>query len=165
MIQEIVRQCQYTLSNIYTLRGDNRKGEEILEAIYEEDPDDEQVNNDLGYLYADQGKNLEKAEAMIRKAVAAKPENGAYLDSLGWVLFKQGKYEEAVPWLEKAVKNQQGIGDETLYEHLAEAYDRLKQPEKALETWKKSLDLAEKSKHPDRKLIERVKERIEKNKK
>ncbi|MBS0264957.1 MAG: tetratricopeptide repeat protein [Planctomycetes bacterium] len=163
-IREIVRQSQHTLSNIYVLRGDNRKGEEILEAIFEEDPDDEQVNNDLGYLYADQGKNLEKAEAMIRKAVTAKPENGAYLDSLGWVLFKQGKYEEAIPWLEKAVKNQQGVGDETLFEHLAEAYDRAKQPEKALEAWKKSLELAEKSKNPDQKLIERVKARLEKNK-
>ena len=49
------------------------------------------MNNDLGYLYAEQGKNLEKAETMIRKAVADEPENSAYLDSLGWVLFKRGK--------------------------------------------------------------------------
>ena len=59
-------------------------------------PDDAGVNNDLGYLYADQGKNLEKAEAMIRKAVQEEPDNGAYLDSLGWVLFKRGKVKEAV---------------------------------------------------------------------
>ena len=63
------------------------------------------VNNDLGYLYADQGKNLEKAEAMIRKAVQEEPDNCAYLDSLGWVLFKRGKVKEAVEPLEKAVKN------------------------------------------------------------
>ena len=54
------------------------------------------MNNDLGYLYAEQGKNLEKAEAMIRKAVADEPENSAYLDSLGWVLFKRGKAKEAI---------------------------------------------------------------------
>lgn len=164
-VRDIVRQAQHTLSNIHVLRGDNRKGEEILEAIYKEDPDDEQINNDLGYLYADQGKNLEQAESMIRKAVAAKPENGAYLDSMGWVLFKQEKYEEALPWLEKAVKNLQGSGDETLWEHLAEVYDRVRQPEKALESWNKSLELAEKAQHPDKKLIERVKERIAKHKK
>jgi tetratricopeptide (TPR) repeat protein len=165
IVRDTVRQAQHNLSNIHVQRGDNRKGEEILEAIYEEDPEDEQVNNDLGYLYADQGKNLEQAETMIRKAVAAKPDNGAYLDSLGWVLFKREKYEEALPWLEKAVKNLQGSGDETLYEHLAENYDRLKQPDKALEAWQKSLELAEKSQHPDQKLIDRVKSRIETHKK
>jgi tetratricopeptide (TPR) repeat protein len=165
VVRETVREAQHMLSNIYVLKGENRKGEEILEAIFEEDPDDEQVNNDLGYLYADQGKNLEQAERMIRKAVAAKPDNGAYLDSLGWVLFKQEKYEEALPWLEKAVKNLQGAGDETLWEHLAENYDRLKQPEKAMEAWKKSLELAEKATHPDQKLIERVKAQIGKHKK
>jgi tetratricopeptide (TPR) repeat protein len=156
----ITRKAQYSLSNMYVLKGDIRKGEEILETIYREDPDDVSVNNDLGYLYADQGKNLEQAEGMIRKALAADPENGAYLDSLGWVLFKREKYDEALPYLEKAVKNSPGAGDETLWEHLADLQDRLKQPDKALETLRKSLELAEKATHPDQKLIERVKEKI-----
>jgi len=156
----IVRKAQYSLSNMHVLKGDIRKGEEILEAIYQEDPDDVSVNNDLGYLYADQGKNLERAEGMIRKAVSSDPENGAYLDSLGWVLFKREKFDEALPYLEKAVKNSQGAGDETLWEHLADLQDRLKQPAKALETLRKSLELAEKATHPDPKLIERVKEKI-----
>lgn len=159
-VRPIVRRAQYSLSNIYVLQGDIRKGEEILEAIYEENPDDTSVNNDLGYLYADQGKNLEKAESMIRKALAAEPENGAYLDSLGWVLFKREKYEEALPYLEKAVKNSPGAGDETLWEHLADVQERLKQPVKAAENWKKALEFAEKAPFPDKKLIERVKEKI-----
>jgi tetratricopeptide (TPR) repeat protein len=158
--RQIVRRAQYSLSNIYVLQGEMRKGEEILEAIYAEDPDDTSVNNDLGYLYADQGKNLEQAERMIRKALDAEPENGAYLDSLGWVLFKREKYEEALPYLEKAVKNSPGAGDETLWEHLAEVCDRLQQPARALESWKKALEYAEKAQFPDKKLIERVKEKI-----
>ena len=164
-IREIIRQAQYTLSTAHVMRGDNRKGEEILEEILKEEPEDEQLNNDLGYLYADQGKNLEQAEQMIRKAIAAKPENGAYIDSMGWVLFKQGKYAEALPWLEKAVKFQQGSGDETLWEHLGENYDRLGQTEKAIESWKKSLETAEKAPFRDEKLIERVKKQLEKNRK
>ena len=68
--RKIVRQAQYSLSNIYVLKGEIRRGEEILEAIYQDDPDEKEVNNDLGYLYADQGKNLEQAESMIRKALA-----------------------------------------------------------------------------------------------
>ncbi len=158
--RQIIRRAQYSLSNIYVLQGDIRKGEEILETIYAEDPDDTSVNNDLGYLYADQGKNLDQAEGMIRKALEAEPENGAYLDSMGWVLFKREKYEEALPYLEKAVKNSPGAGDETLWEHLADVYDRLHQPGKALESWKKALDFADKSQNPDKKLIERVKEKV-----
>jgi tetratricopeptide (TPR) repeat protein len=159
-VRQIVRRAQYSLSNIHVLKGDIQKGEEILEAIYKENPDDTSVNNDLGYLYADQGKNLDQAESMIRKALAAEPENGAYLDSLGWVLFKREKYAEALPYLEKAVKNSPGAGDETLWDHLADVYERLKQPDKAIENWKKSLDFAEKAPYPDKKLIERVKEKI-----
>lgn len=157
--REIVRRCQFSLSNIYVQRGDQKKGEEVLEKILEQEPDDPSVNNDLGYLYADQGKNLEQAEKMIRKAIAAEPENAAYLDSMGWVLFKLGKFEEALPYLEKAVKLPTG-SDTTLLDHLGDCYDRLKQPEKAREAWEKSLDHAKKESPPDQKVIDRVTEKL-----
>jgi tetratricopeptide (TPR) repeat protein len=159
-LRRIVRSAQSSLSNIYVMKGEIRKGEEILEAVYHDDPEDVSVNNDLGYLYADQGKNLEQAESMIRKAVAAEPDNGAYLDSLGWVLFKRGKYDEALPWLEKAVKNSPGAGDETLWEHLGDVHESLQHAGHALDAWKQSLELGGKAQFPDQKLIERVKEKI-----
>ena len=74
----------------------------------------------------------EQAEAMIKIAVEAEPENAAYLDSMGWVLFKLGRYGEALPYLEKAVKISTGTGDETLYDHLADVYDRLERPNDAI---------------------------------
>ena len=159
-VRRIVRSAQSSLSNIYVLKGDIKKGEEILEAVYRDDPEDITVNNDLGYLYADQGKNLEQAEAMIRKALAAEPDNGAYLDSMGWVLFKREKYDAALPYLEKAVKNSPGPGDETLWEHLGDVHDRLKQNADALEAWKHSLELSAKAQFPDQKLIDRVKVKV-----
>ena len=67
--EEVVKIARSSLSIIYTNMGDFAKGEAELEALFAKNPDDPGVNNDLGYLYADQGKNLEKAEAMIRKAV------------------------------------------------------------------------------------------------
>jgi Tfp pilus assembly protein PilF len=158
--RRIVRSAQSSLSNIYVLKGEIAKGEEILEAVYNDDPEDITVNNDLGYLYADQGKNLEQAEAMIRKAIASEPENGAYLDSMGWVLFKREKYDEALPYLEKAVKNSPGVGDETLWEHLGDLQDRLKHPSVALDAWKHALELSGKAEHPDQKLIDRVKDKV-----
>ena len=86
-----VKNSRYSLSAIYVQLGDEVKGEEILQEVYREEPDDTQVNNDLGYLWADQGRNLDKAKAMIEKALAAEPENPAYLDSMGWVLYKLGR--------------------------------------------------------------------------
>src|SRR5690606_34172812 len=84
--QQTVKNARYSLSAIHVQRGDEVKGEEILQEVYRKDPDDTQVNNDLGYLWADQGRNLEQARGMIEKALKAEPENPAYLDSMGWVL-------------------------------------------------------------------------------
>jgi tetratricopeptide (TPR) repeat protein len=158
--REVIRSAQSTLSNIYVLTGDVRKGLEILESIYKENPNEISINNDLGYLYADHGMNLEQAEVMIRKAVTAEPENAAYLDSMGWVLFKLGKPEEALPYLEKSVKNSTSRGDEALHDHLGDVYDRLQQPARAIAAWKKALELARESAYPDKKLIERVEEKL-----
>lgn len=159
--KKIVMQAQFSLSNIYVLQGDLRKGEAILEVVYKENPDLPSVNNDLGYLYADQGKNLEQAEKMIKKAIASEPDNGAYLDSMGWVLFKLGKAAEALPFLEKAVKNSTG-GDETLWDHLGDVHQSLQQSDKAQEAWQKGLKAAKESARPDKKLIERLEAKLKK---
>ena len=153
------RLFHFSLSNIYVQKGEIRKGEEILEMVYASDPDDTQLNNDLGYLWADQGKNLDKAELMVRKALAAEPDNGAYLDSLGWILFKLGKYEEAIGPLELAVKKNTG-GDATLWDHLADVQLKRMQLDKALAAWQKALHSAETDKYPDQQLIERLKEKL-----
>ncbi|MSR58139.1 MAG: tetratricopeptide repeat protein [Planctomycetaceae bacterium] len=157
---EILRRAQSVLSNIYVLQGEAQKGIEILEAIYEQNPREVGINNDLGYLYADQGLKLEQAETMIKIALAAEPEKAEYLDSMGWVLFKLGRFDEALPFLEKAVKVSTGNGDETLYDHLGDVYDRLERPDEALAAWKKSLELATSAAFPDRKLIARVEEKL-----
>lgn len=151
----LARQCQYSLSNIHVQKGDIRKGEEILEKVLAESPDDPSVNNDLGYLYADQGKNLEQARGMIEKAMKAEPDNAAYQDSMGWVLYKLGKYQEAIPYLEKSVSSPRG-GDATIWDHLGDAQDKLGQKEKAIESWKNALKDAKEDKHPDAKLIEKL---------
>lgn len=153
------RACMFGLSNVYVQKGELRKGEEVLEKVLESEPDDSQVNNDLGYLWADQGKNLEQAEKMIRKALAGEPENGAYLDSLGWVLFKQGKYEEAVAPIEQAVKKNIG-GDTTLWDHLGDVQLKLKQVDKAVESWQKALKSGEAEKFADPQLIQRLRDKL-----
>lgn len=158
---ELAKWIHSSLSIVYVNQGDYAKGEAELETALEQFPDDPGVNNDLGYLYADQGKNLEKAEAMIRKALKEEPDNYAYLDSLGWALFKQGKYKEAVEPLQKAVdlhkeaeKRGSAIPDATLPDHLGDVFLKLQEIEKARTLWKEAEQAAARSEPPDKRLAE-----------
>ncbi len=156
---ETMRLIRMGLSNAYVQSGDMSKGEKILEEIYAEDPTEAGINNDLGYLYADQGKELEKAEKMIRIAVTEQPDNPAYLDSLGWVLFKQGKNEEALEPLKKANSDPE-YQDSTLLEHQGDVHKVLNQMAEAKELWLKSLKVEQESKRPDNKIMERLKTKL-----
>lgn len=85
-------------------------------------PDQPQVLNYLGYSWVDQGINLEPALDMIEKAVAAAPNDGYIIDSLGWAFYRLGRYEEAVDELERAV--QLRPNDPEINDHLGDAYWR-----------------------------------------
>ncbi|HWN93532.1 MAG TPA: tetratricopeptide repeat protein, partial [Methylomirabilota bacterium] len=106
--------------------------------------------NYLGYMWADRGTNLSRARELIEKAVQLDPTNAAYLDSLGWVLFKQGHVKEALDPIRKAVELNEEP-DATLFDHLGDVYAALKQPEKAQEAWRKSLEV-EPNKEVEKKL-------------
>ena len=162
--EEVVKLARSNLSIAYTNLGDYAKGEAELEILFAKNPDDPGVNNDLGYLYAEQGKNLEKAEAMIRKAVADEPENSAYLDSLGWVLFKRGKAKEAIEPLKKAIENLEGRDDATIPEHLGDVYFEIKDRAKAKEPWEKAEKVAAGMTPPDKRLPE-IRKKLESLKK
>jgi tetratricopeptide (TPR) repeat protein len=105
------------------------------------DPDNAaEAYNYLGYLWADQNTHLEEAEDYIKRALDADPDNGAYLDSLGWLHFRQGKYEQAITELLKAA-NEIKEDDPTVFEHIGDTYSAMNQLTKALEYWQKALAL------------------------
>jgi tetratricopeptide (TPR) repeat protein len=150
--EEVVKRARSGLSVIYVNQEKFAEGEAELEILLERDPEDPGINNDLGYLYADQGKDLEKAERMVRRAVAEDPENTAYLDSLGWVLYKRGKYREALEPMEKAA--QDATADATIHDHLGDAYFKLQELKKARDAWKKAEAKAAEAVPPDKRLGE-----------
>ena len=151
----VVKTVRQYLSIAYVNLGDFAKGESELETALEKDPDDATLNNDLGYLYAEQGKNLDKAESMIRKALLEDEENSAYLDSLGWVLFKRGKAKDAVEPLEKAAKQLgESATDATIFEHLGDVYFQLQDTAKARTAWQSAERAASKATPPDKRLPE-----------
>ncbi len=97
--------------------------ERDLSAALKFKPDHPYILNYLGYAWADRSKNLGEALAMIRKASALRPEDGYITDSLGWVLYRLGKFKEAVPELERAVSLLPY--DPVINDHLGDAYWRV----------------------------------------
>ncbi|MCC6232099.1 MAG: tetratricopeptide repeat protein [Verrucomicrobiales bacterium] len=101
-------------------------------------PDFADALNYLGYMWAEQGKNLPRALELIRKAVDLEPKNAAYLDSLAWVLFQMDRAEEALPFQTRAVELSEEP-DATLFEHLGDIYRKLGRMDDARRAWQRSL--------------------------
>ncbi|HWP40882.1 MAG TPA: tetratricopeptide repeat protein, partial [Tepidisphaeraceae bacterium] len=85
------------------------------------------------------GRNLDRAEALIRVAVQAEPDNPSYLDSLGWVLYKRGRFAEALRWLEQAAQPAEHA-DPVVLDHLGDVLYRLNRHADAQRAWEKSLE-------------------------
>jgi tetratricopeptide (TPR) repeat protein len=111
--------------------------------------------NYVGFMWAEHNMHLDEAEEMIGRALQFDPNNGAYLDSLGWVHYRKGKYEEALSELLRAAQSLTRQ-DPVVFEHIGDAYAKLNRIPQALDYWQKAIGLA-----PDNKLLA---EKIEKTK-
>jgi tetratricopeptide (TPR) repeat protein len=90
-------------------------------------------------MLADRNIRLNEALDMIKKAVDQEPDNGAFLDSLGWVYYRLGRLDEAVDYLKRAV--QQSGKDPTVNDHLGDVYMKQGNLKEAIEQWETSLRL------------------------
>jgi tetratricopeptide (TPR) repeat protein len=99
--------------------------------------DNPTVLNFLGYLLADHDRNLDEAVDLIRRAIEKDPDNGAFIDSLGWVYYRLGRLEDARVHLERAVDLTGG--DPVVREHLGDVYNDLRLFDLAREQYRKSL--------------------------
>jgi len=95
--------------------------------------------NNYGYSLSDRGIQLNRALKMVKEALDQQPNNTFYLDSMGWIYFRLGQYEEAERFIQKAIVL--GTTSAAIYEHMGDVYSKLNQKEKALTSWKKALEL------------------------
>jgi len=130
----LTHQFYFQMGATYERNQDYARAAKVFEKVLEMEPDFPDALNYLGYMWAERGEKLEQAKSMIEKAVAAEPENAAFLDSMGWVLYMMGKYHESVAWLEQSVElsKNEPQDDPTLYDHLADAYFKTDNFRKAL---------------------------------
>ena len=117
--------------------------------------------NYLGYMWADHNMNLDEAETMIRRALESEPNNASYLDSLGWVEFRKGKFDQALTDLLRAAKGAEH-DDPVVFEHIGDTYLKLNRMADALAAWQKALTLDPKNKNLAEK-VEDTKKRISKD--
>jgi len=95
--------------------------------------------NFLAYTYAEQGIKLDEAKSYIQRALNQKANDAYYLDTLAWIYYKNGEYNQAVNTQQKAL--QILTDDPTMHEHLGDMFWKLGEKEQAIEQWKKTLSL------------------------
>lgn len=103
------------------------------------DPEHAEAHNYLAYMWAAADLNLERARQLIQRALKIDPDNGAYLDTLGWIDYRQGRYGEALKNLERA---QRLVPDDpTVQEHIGDTHAALGDFESAIRCWRRALKL------------------------
>ena len=98
------------------------------------------TSNYLGYMWVDHNINVEEGGALIKHALEIDPENGAYLDSMGWYYYKSNQFDKAVPELKRAVELLKPE-DPIVYEHLGDSYLKVNDVAGAVGCWQKAVEL------------------------
>jgi len=154
-----IRDAMRARAAVLSAKGEHGQAERELRKLFEQDPNDAGVCNDLGYQLAEQSRNLDESERLIRRAIeldrAEKSkggsednegddieENPAYLDSLAWVLFRKGQAADARRILEKAVAHPDTRDDITIWDHLGDVCYRLGDASEARSAWTRALENA-----------------------
>ncbi|HXV14018.1 MAG TPA: tetratricopeptide repeat protein, partial [Candidatus Krumholzibacteria bacterium] len=126
----------FNLASVHEKTREFERAEKILIRLHETHPDDAAICNFYGYLLAEMNKELDLAEDLVRHALSKEPDNGYYIDSLGWVLYKKGDYRNAARELERAIDK---LGeDAVILEHLGDAYAALSRYKDALAAYRHS---------------------------
>ncbi|MFH1190938.1 MAG: tetratricopeptide repeat protein [Candidatus Omnitrophota bacterium] len=143
-------QAHFYLGDIYYNLKDYSSAEKELNSAIKLKSDYHEALNFLGYFYLEQDKNIDQAGLLIKQALVFEPENGAYLDSLGWFYYKKGMFKEALSYLERAASC---FSDPVIYDHLGDVFLKLGNSDSAKLNWEKSLKLDSQSDKVKEKLL------------
>jgi len=130
---------QFELGSVYERSGDKKDAERAFTQILDKHPDNAATLNYLGYMWAETGVNLDRAAEMLNRAVSQEPRNGAYIDSLGWVYYQQGKLDLAEKYLTDATRLLPR--DATVHEHLGDVFAKRGDLHRALDLYRAALTL------------------------
>lgn len=125
------------LAHAHTQLGEHAQAVAVLTTAVQNDPLSAPALNSLGYTLADRGERLTEAIAYIERALKVDPENPSYIDSLGWALFKTGRFEEAEPQLRRAAE---ALPDNSvIQEHFGDVLAQRGKYQEAVAAWERAL--------------------------
>jgi tetratricopeptide (TPR) repeat protein len=155
---------KFQLATVYEKQKDFDRAESIFKEILKSNPNNAVVLNYIGYMLADRGVRLEEALRYVREALTIDPNNGAYLDSLGWAFFKLNDLENAEKYLleaDKLIRNDPVIDD-----HLGDLYFKTGDFQKAEDFWMRSVSIGTESEDLQkvRQKLEKLKDMLQKQK-
>jgi len=114
------------------------KSDSLYEEALIKSPDNALLLNNFSYSLAQRDLELDKALKMVNRALEIDPENGAYLDTKGWILYKKGNFREALRYIQQALDSREESAE--VLEHMGDVYYQLGQLEEAKNYWKKALE-------------------------
>jgi len=124
-----------SLGDAYNFLKEYTRSDSAYEKSLHINKDNPSVLNNYSYYLSLRDTRLEEAEKMSKRSLELRPGEATFLDTYGWVLYKQGKYTDAKKYIEEALKVNPNA-DGTLYDHLGDIHYKLKEVEKAVENWK-----------------------------
>lgn len=125
------------IGDTYNILKNKEKSYQAYDRVLRAKPDNVYVLNNYAYYLSLDNQDLERALQMSAKTIQAEPKNPTYLDTYAWILYKLGRYDEALKYMNKVFKydkNPQGIN----YEHLGDIQFKLGDVKNALKNWKKA---------------------------
>ena len=142
------------LGDAYNNTKNYRKSDESYEAALARDPENDHVLNNYSYFLSLRREKLEYARKMSAGLVERNPDNSTYLDTHAWVLYALGEYDEALIYIERAMKGDDLSG--TIIEHYGDILYKLGHTERAMEQWLRAREMSETSDLLDRKIADRT---------
>jgi tetratricopeptide (TPR) repeat protein len=129
---------QFLTGDLYERQKKYEQAEQAFRQVLQQNPSNSMALNYLGYMLADRNNHLEEALTLVKKALDLDPQNYNYIDSLGWVYFKLGNYDQAEENLRRAAEK--APNDATIQDHLGELYARTNRFKLAAAHWEHALD-------------------------
>ncbi len=128
------------------------RSDSLYESALKKFPENALLLNNYSYSLSERGVQLRKAQQLVDRALQIEPDNGAYLDTKGWIYYRMGQFQNAYIFIKKALEQREESAE--VIEHLGDVLLKLGKPDEARQYWKKALEKA-----PDN---EALKEKIRK---
>ncbi|MBI9054721.1 MAG: tetratricopeptide repeat protein [Bacteroidales bacterium] len=132
------------LGEAYHENKDYKQSDYYFDLVLKKDPNNLYIINNYSYYLSLREERLEYAESISKKTILAEPENETFLDTYAWILYKLERYQEALIYITKAVKNG-GIDSEVVVEHYGDILFKNGEIERAVELWKLSKEMGNNS--------------------